>query len=79
MSILKKLNGLIEDDYSKNRAVNMAYRAAILDAIDLVKNEDATSKRKMFDDFYKWYDSLTTAESDEHSLTSAIETYFFKQ
>lgn len=36
------------------------------------------NRRELFDNFYKWHDSLTVAESDEHSLTSAIEEYFFK-
>jgi len=40
--------------------------------------DSVTHQRELFDNFYKWYDSLTVAESDEHSLTSAIETYFFK-
>ena len=54
-------------------------------AVDIIEEtiKDAANssinKRKMFDDFYKWHDSLTTAESDEHSMTSAIEYYFFKQ
>ncbi|MBT3209125.1 MAG: hypothetical protein HN704_14700 [Bacteroidetes bacterium] len=34
--------------------------------------------RELFDNFYKWHDSLTVAESDKHSLTSTIEEYFFK-